>query len=119
MLLAIILPEHRRAGKRAGAGCGLLPDGPAFSPRRVCSNSAQHTRPGGPVERPATRSAGSVAPDRPRAPLGRECNDPLLDLERRAYLGAIRDALAGVDAARAVLAKARQRLERESGQRGV
>jgi hypothetical protein len=45
----------------------------------------------------------------------------LLYLERRAYLGAIRDALAGVEEARVVLSKARhrQRLERESGQRGV
>jgi hypothetical protein len=38
--------------------------------------------------------------------LWKECNDPLLYLERRAYLGAIRDALAGVEEAR-VLAKAR------------
>ena len=47
--------------------------------------------------------------------LWKECNDPLLYLERRAYLGAIRDALADVEAARVVFAKARQRLERESG----
>jgi hypothetical protein len=33
-------------------------------------------------------------------------NDPLLYLERKAYLGAILDALAGVEAARVVLAKA-------------
>jgi hypothetical protein len=51
--------------------------------------------------------------------LWKECNDPLLYLERRAYLGAIRGALAGVEEARVVLAKARQRPERESGQRGV
>ena len=51
--------------------------------------------------------------------LWKECNDLLLYLERRAYLGAIQDALAGVEAARVVLAKARRRLERESGQRGV
>jgi hypothetical protein len=38
-------------------------------------------------------------------------NDPLLYLERKAYLGAIQDALAGVEAARVVLARARQRLE--------
>ena len=50
--------------------------------------------------------------------LWKECNDLLLYLERRAYLGAIRDALAGVEAARVVLAKARQRLEREGGQHG-
>jgi hypothetical protein len=49
--------------------------------------------------------------------LWKECNDPLLYLERRAYLGAIRDALAGVEQARVVVAKARQRLERERGQR--
>ena len=45
--------------------------------------------------------------------LWREGNDPLLYLERKAYLGAIQDALAGVEAARVVLAKARQRLEKE------
>ena len=54
-----------------------------------------------------------------KAVLWKECNDPLLYLERRAYLGAIRDALAGVEEARLVLAKARQRLERERGQRGA
>jgi hypothetical protein len=47
--------------------------------------------------------------------LWKECNDPLLYLERRAYLGAIRHVLAGVEEARVVLAKARQRLERDSG----
>jgi hypothetical protein len=51
--------------------------------------------------------------------LRKECNHPLLYLERWAYLGAIRDALAGVEEARVVLAKARQRLGRERGQRGV
>jgi hypothetical protein len=51
--------------------------------------------------------------------LWKECNDPLLYLERRVYLVAIRDALAGVEEARVVLAKARRRLERERGQRGV
>ncbi len=38
-------------------------------------------------------------------------NDPLLYLERKAYLGAIQDALAGVEAARVVLAKAQLRLK--------
>ena len=42
------------------------------------------------------------------------CNDPLLYLERRAYLGAIQDALAGIESARVVLAKARRRLEQEN-----
>ena len=51
--------------------------------------------------------------------LWKECNDPLLYLERKAYLGAIQDALAGVEEARVVLAKARQRLERESGLCGL
>lgn len=37
-------------------------------------------------------------------------NDPLLYLERKAYLGAIQDALAGVESARVILARARQRL---------
>jgi hypothetical protein len=45
--------------------------------------------------------------------LWKACNDPLLYLERKAYLGAIQDALSGVEEARVTLAKARQRLERE------
>jgi hypothetical protein len=43
--------------------------------------------------------------------LWKEGNDPLLYLERRAYLNAIQDALAGVEGARVVLAKANQRLQ--------
>jgi hypothetical protein len=43
--------------------------------------------------------------------LWREGNDPLLYLERRAYLSGVQDALAGVEAARVVLAKACQRLK--------
>jgi hypothetical protein len=39
-----------------------------------------------------------------------EGNDPLLRLERVAYLDALRDALAGVEASRVVLARARQRM---------
>jgi hypothetical protein len=45
-------------------------------------------------------------------------NDPLLYLERKSYLNAIQDALAGVEAARVVLAKVCQRLaggDREEG----
>jgi hypothetical protein len=42
--------------------------------------------------------------------LWKECNDPLLYLERKAYLSAVQDALAGVEAARVALAKARQRM---------
>ncbi|HYT87839.1 MAG TPA: hypothetical protein VEL76_03895 [Gemmataceae bacterium] len=46
-------------------------------------------------------------------------NDPLLYVERKTYLNAIQDALAGVEAARVILAKARQRLEGEdNSQRG-
>jgi hypothetical protein len=45
--------------------------------------------------------------------LWKACDDPLLYLERKAYLAAIQDALAGVEGARVALAKARQRLERE------
>jgi hypothetical protein len=44
--------------------------------------------------------------------LWREGDDPLLFVERRAYLNAIQDALAGVESARVILAKARQRLDR-------
>jgi hypothetical protein len=45
--------------------------------------------------------------------LWKECNDPLLYLERKAYLNAIQDALAGVEMARVALARARQRIEGE------
>jgi hypothetical protein len=44
--------------------------------------------------------------------LRKAANDPLLYLERKAYLTAIQDALAGVAGARVALARARQRLER-------
>ena len=43
--------------------------------------------------------------------LWKEGNDPLLYAERRAYLSAIQDALAGIEDARVVLARARQRME--------
>jgi hypothetical protein len=49
--------------------------------------------------------------------LMRECaiigrgDDPLLYLERQAYLAAVRGAVAGLESARVVLAKARQRIE--------
>jgi hypothetical protein len=42
--------------------------------------------------------------------LWREGNDPLLYLERRAYMNAMQDALAGVESARVVLAEVLQRL---------
>jgi hypothetical protein len=42
--------------------------------------------------------------------------DPLLYLERRAYLAAIRTAIHGVEGARVVLAKACQRLDGERKQ---
>ena len=48
--------------------------------------------------------------------LWREGNDPLLYLERRAYLNGVQDALAGVEAARVVLAEASQRLGGAGGQ---
>jgi hypothetical protein len=38
--------------------------------------------------------------------------DPLLYLERQAYLAALRAAASGLESARVVLARARQRLER-------
>jgi hypothetical protein len=40
-----------------------------------------------------------------------EGNDPLLYLERRAYFAAVRSAVSGLESARVVLAKARQRIE--------
>ena len=40
----------------------------------------------------------------------REGSDPLLYLERKAYLNAIQDALAGLESARVVLARASHRL---------
>jgi hypothetical protein len=42
--------------------------------------------------------------------LWKEGNDPLLYLERKAYLNAIQDALAGAETARVVLAEALQRI---------
>jgi hypothetical protein len=47
--------------------------------------------------------------------LWREGNDPLLYLERKSYLHAIQDALAGVEAARVVMAKAAQRMRKDGG----
>jgi hypothetical protein len=41
--------------------------------------------------------------------------DPLLYLERQEYLRALRAAQSGLESARVVLAKARQRLDRRSG----
>jgi hypothetical protein len=49
--------------------------------------------------------------------LCRECyiigrgDDPMLYLERQAYLAAVRVAIGGLEGARVVLAKARQRIE--------
>jgi hypothetical protein len=42
-------------------------------------------------------------------------NDPLLYLERRAYLAAVRSIVSGLESARVVLAKARQRIEGAGG----
>ena len=43
--------------------------------------------------------------------LWKQSNDSLLYLERKAYLGAIQDALASVEAARVILAKVCQRMD--------
>ena len=43
-----------------------------------------------------------------------EAKDPLLYLERKAYLAAIREAIDGVETARVVLVKACQRITRET-----
>ena len=43
--------------------------------------------------------------------LWKQCNDPLLYRERKAYMRAIQDTLAGIEAARVVLAKLVQRME--------
>jgi hypothetical protein len=40
----------------------------------------------------------------------KECNDPLLYLERKAYLEGIRDAWGGIETARVALVQAKQRL---------
>jgi hypothetical protein len=40
-------------------------------------------------------------------------DDPLLYLERQAYLKAVHQALSGIETARVVLARARQRAERQ------
>ena len=45
----------------------------------------------------------------------RECDDPLLYVERLAYLTALRLALSGVEGARVALAKALQRIEDAAG----
>jgi hypothetical protein len=42
-----------------------------------------------------------------------ECQGPLLYLERKHYLGSLRDALGGIECARVVQARARQRLQGE------
>jgi len=47
-----------------------------------------------------------------------KANDPLLYLERQAYLANLRGMLGGVEAARVVLVKVRQRLDGETGRRG-
>jgi hypothetical protein len=49
--------------------------------------------------------------------LVRKGEDPLLYLERRAYLNAFQDATAGVEAARVVLARACQRIDGSGGTR--
>jgi hypothetical protein len=46
--------------------------------------------------------------------LWKEGNDPLLYLERRAYLNGVQDALAGAEAARVALARVLQRLRSPS-----
>jgi cobalamin biosynthesis protein CobT len=48
--------------------------------------------------------------------LWKACNDPLFYLERRAYLKAIQDALAGVEEARVTLVQAQRRLEKKKGE---
>jgi hypothetical protein len=42
--------------------------------------------------------------------LWKECNDPLLYVERKAYVNGIQDALSGLETARVTLARVRQRL---------
>ena len=44
-----------------------------------------------------------------------EAQDPLLYLERKAYLAAVRAAIAGVEEARVVFVRASQRIERKAG----
>ena len=51
--------------------------------------------------------------------LWRTSGDPLLYLERRAYLNAVHNALAALEEARIVLAGAAQRTEGEHGSRGM
>jgi hypothetical protein len=50
--------------------------------------------------------------------LWEEAADPLLYLERKAYLLALREAIKGVEAARVALVKACQRIEAEPPSRG-
>jgi hypothetical protein len=51
--------------------------------------------------------------------LWKEGNDPLLYLERQAYLKAIQEALTAVETARVVLAKARQRTSQDKAKDGT
>ena len=46
-----------------------------------------------------------------------EAQDPLLYLERKAYLAAVRHAVAGIESARVTLVKACQRIDRETQDR--
>jgi hypothetical protein len=49
--------------------------------------------------------------------LWEEAEDPLLYLERKGYLQAVREAISGVEAARVVLVRACQRIEAEADSR--
>src|SRR5262249_20360007 len=50
--------------------------------------------------------------------LWRQANDPLLYLERKAYLNGVQDAIAGLEDARVTLAKALPRAQGEKGPLG-
>lgn len=45
--------------------------------------------------------------------LWKSCNDPLLYVERKTYLKGVQEALSGLESARTMLVRVRQRLERE------
>src|SRR5262249_35790352 len=96
--------------------------GPLLSYRAVSALCYPHPLPAGTRTAPTTTLAHIAARIKRLEKLGMafakeqfmiaQGDDPLLYLERQEYLRALRDAVAGVETARVVLAKARQRLTR-------
>jgi hypothetical protein len=94
---------------------------PRFGRKRVvwlhCRVTNKAHLPGPPLGLRVSRSRPAVIGFNRELSVIGEGDDPLLYLERQAYLGAIRQAVSGLEAERVTLAKARQRLRnaRRSG----